>query len=121
MKTISCHLLLFSCLTLQIQATSKKQITKNQAPKEYTKLNTIVIQQKEPIPTITLGLKKITIIKPNDKKTRTKISPQIKEALAQKEKIAKAQSLERVKQWVESGKNISKKFSCQLPNLTDSN
>lgn len=105
MKTIYRYLLLVTCLTLQLQATYKKQQIKNQAPQEHIELNTIVIQQKEPISTVTLGLKKITTVKLTDKKTRAKISPRTKEDLAQKAKIAKAQSLERVKEWVESRKD----------------
>lgn len=99
------YLLLTCCLALQLNATYKDLLLKNQQLKEYIDINTIVIQEKEPITTVTLGLKKITTIKSSEKKSSTKTSLQAKEAQAQKAKIAKAQSIERVKEWVESRKD----------------
>lgn len=106
MKTYH-HLLLLSILSLQLQATYKTQSLKNHAPKEYIELNTIVFKQTEQNSPVTLGLKKIMATKPSDKKAHTKMSLQTKEAFAQKEKAAKAQSIERVKQWVQSRQDHS--------------
>ncbi len=99
--------LFLSCMTLHLQATYPKRTPFKPTPPQSIKLNTIVIEQKEPNSPLTLGLKKITAPKPEDKQPRKKITLQEKEARAQKAKATKEQSIERVKQWIKSRKDHS--------------
>lgn len=111
MKTYQ-RILFLSCMALCLQATYPKRTLFVQAKQpELVDLNTIVIEQKEPNSPLTLGLRKILIEKPENKKPRKKISAQEKEAMRQKSQTAKKQSLSRIKQWVESKKThpIAKK------------
>jgi hypothetical protein len=116
MKTYQ-RILFLSCMAFHLQATLPKRtlFVQTRQPElvqpELVELNTIVVEQKEPNSPFTLGLRKILIEKPENKKNYKKTSSQEKEAFCQKSQAAKKQSLSRVEQWVESRKTnpIAKK------------